>query len=78
VRAIGRCAVTLDAAAEQCINVLVELIKARVSYVVQESVVVIKDIFRRYPNKCARPKLPPASRSGKFLGGGGGTVSTQA
>ena len=33
---------------------LVDLIKARVSYVVQEAVVVIKDIFRRYPNKCDR------------------------
>jgi vesicle coat complex subunit len=57
VRAIGRCAVNLDVAAERCINVLVDLIKGRVSYVVQEAVVVVRDIFRKYPNKCA--PVPP-------------------
>ncbi|ORY51611.1 Adaptor protein complex beta subunit [Rhizoclosmatium globosum] len=51
VRAIGRCAVKLDDASERCVNVLLELIKTKVSYVVQEAVVVIKDIFRKYPNK---------------------------
>ena len=43
---------TLERAAERCINVLLELIKQKVNYVVQEAVVVIKDIFRRYPNRC--------------------------
>jgi vesicle coat complex subunit len=43
--------VTLERAAERCINVLLELIKQKVNYVVQEAVVVIKDIFRRYPNR---------------------------
>eukprot|EP00727_Mastigamoeba_balamuthi_P012717 m51a1_g8068 Adaptor protein complex 1 and 2 (AP-1/AP-2), beta subunit (926) ;mRNA; f:162890-166807 len=51
VRAIGRCAIKLDAAAERCIQVLLELIQTKVNYVVQEAVVVIKDIFRKYPNK---------------------------
>eukprot|EP01040_Poterioochromonas_malhamensis_P002497 gene2497-2654_t len=51
VRAIGRCAIKLDKATERCINVLLDLIKTKVSYVVQEAVVVIKDIFRKYPNK---------------------------
>ena len=32
-------------------NVLIELIKTRVNYVVQEAVITIKDIFRRYPNR---------------------------
>ncbi|CAM6092286.1 unnamed protein product [Calypogeia fissa] len=50
VRAIGRCAIKLDRAAERCINVLLELIKIKVNYVVQEAIIVIKDIFRRYPN----------------------------
>lgn len=45
---------SLDLAAERCISVLVDLIKGRVSYVVQEAVVVVRDIFRKYPNKCAR------------------------
>uniref|UniRef100_A0A7S1T750 Beta-adaptin-like protein n=1 Tax=Tetraselmis chuii TaxID=63592 RepID=A0A7S1T750_9CHLO len=51
VRAIGRCAVSLERAAERCINVLLELIQTKVNYVVQEAIIVIKDIFRRYPNQ---------------------------
>jgi hypothetical protein len=50
VRAIGRCAIKLERAAERCINVLLDLIKMKVNYVVQEAIIVIKDIFRRYPN----------------------------
>ncbi len=37
-----RCAVSIDKAAEKCINVLLELIKSKVNYVVQEGVIVIK------------------------------------
>jgi len=51
VRAIGRCAIKLERAAESCINVLLELIQTKVNYVVQEAVIVIKDIFRKYPNR---------------------------
>lgn len=42
VRAIGRCAVSLDKAAQRCIAVLLELIQTKVNYVVQEAVIVIK------------------------------------
>eukprot|EP00292_Cryptomonas_paramecium_P003004 CAMPEP_0113683024 /NCGR_PEP_ID=MMETSP0038_2-20120614/13037_1 /TAXON_ID=2898 /ORGANISM="Cryptomonas paramecium" /LENGTH=612 /DNA_ID=CAMNT_0000602255 /DNA_START=44 /DNA_END=1879 /DNA_ORIENTATION=+ /assembly_acc=CAM_ASM_000170 len=51
VGAIGRCALKLERAAEKCVNVLLELIQSKVSYVVQESVVVIRDIFRKYPGR---------------------------
>jgi AP-1 complex subunit beta-1 len=51
VSAIGRCAIKLERAAERCISVLLELIQSKVNYVVQEAVVVIKDIFRRYPDR---------------------------
>lgn len=51
VRAIGRCAVKLERAAEKCINLLLELIQTKVNYIVQEAIVVIKDIFRKYPNQ---------------------------
>ncbi|BGP27473.1 beta-adaptin [Rhodotorula toruloides] len=51
IRAIGQCAVKIEGAAERCVNVLLDLISTRVSYVVQESIVVIKDIFRRYPQR---------------------------
>lgn len=42
VRAIGQCAIKLDEATERCVNVLLDLIGTRVTYVVQESIVVIK------------------------------------
>lgn len=51
VRAIGRAAIKLEPSAERCIRVLLDLISTKVNYVVQEAVVVIKDIFRRYPNR---------------------------
>ncbi|KAH0558870.1 hypothetical protein GP486_004495 [Trichoglossum hirsutum] len=49
VKAIGQAAIKIDAASEKCVNVLLDLIATKVNYVVQEAVVVIKDIFRRYP-----------------------------
>ncbi|KAH9984404.1 Adaptor protein complex beta subunit [Russula vinacea] len=50
IKAIGQAAVKIEAGAERCVNVLLDLIATRVSYVVQEAVVVMKDIFRRYPS----------------------------
>ena len=51
VRAIGRCAIKIPSCANKCIQSLVELIKTKVNYVVQEAIVVIRDIFRKYPNQ---------------------------
>mmetsp|Transcript_47210 Transcript_47210/g.111313 ORF Transcript_47210/g.111313 Transcript_47210/m.111313 type:complete len:971 (-) Transcript_47210:106-3018(-) len=51
VRCIGRCAIKLTDAAEKCVKVLVDLIETKVNYVVQEAIIVIRDIFRKYPNK---------------------------
>ena len=42
VRAIGRCAIKVESAAERCVGTLVELIQTKVTYVVQEAVIVIK------------------------------------
>ncbi|KAL5065932.1 hypothetical protein RYX36_027669 [Vicia faba] len=50
LHAIGRCAIKLERATERCISVLLELIKIKVNYVVQEAIIVIKDIFRQYSN----------------------------
>ncbi|WVW81671.1 hypothetical protein I302_103666 [Kwoniella bestiolae CBS 10118] len=50
VRAVGQVAIKIDEAAERCVGVLMDLIETRVSYVVQEAVIVIKDIFRKYPH----------------------------
>eukprot|EP01118_Nematostelium_gracile_P010909 TRINITY_DN3828_c0_g1_i1.p1 TRINITY_DN3828_c0_g1~~TRINITY_DN3828_c0_g1_i1.p1 ORF type:complete len:864 (+),score=270.43 TRINITY_DN3828_c0_g1_i1:134-2725(+) len=51
VRAIGRCAIKLEKASEKCIQVLLDLIQTKVNYVVQEAIIVIRDIFRKYPNR---------------------------
>jgi vesicle coat complex subunit len=51
VRSIGRLAIKIAPAADQCVMVLLDLMKTKISYVVQEAIVVMKDIFRRYPNK---------------------------
>ena len=50
VRSIGRVAILLSEAAERCVTILLSLIETKVNYVVQEGIVVIKDIFRKYPN----------------------------
>ena len=42
VRAIGRCAIKVDVAAERCVSTLLDLIRTKVNYVVQEAIVVIK------------------------------------
>ncbi|CAG8552470.1 11386_t:CDS:2, partial [Racocetra persica] len=51
VRSIGRLAVKIESTADRCIAALLELIQTKVNYVVQEAIVVIKDIFRKYPNQ---------------------------
>jgi vesicle coat complex subunit len=51
ISAIGRCAIKLEKAADRWVQALIELVRTKVDYLVQESVKVIKDIFRRYPNR---------------------------
>lgn len=51
VRSIGRLAIKVEVAADQCIQSLLQLIETKVTYVVQEAIIVIKDVFRRYPGK---------------------------
>lgn len=51
VRSIGRLAIKVEAASDDCIQALLGLIETKVTYVVQEAVIVTKDIFRRYPGK---------------------------
>ncbi|KAI4893446.1 hypothetical protein NFI96_021562 [Prochilodus magdalenae] len=47
-----RCPLSLPMkSAERCVSTLLDLIQTKVNYVVQEAIVVIKDIFRKYPNK---------------------------
>jgi len=49
VRCIGRCAIKLPKSAEKCVIVLQECLKTKINYVVSESIIVIRDVFRKYP-----------------------------
>lgn len=51
VRAIGKLAIKIEPAARLCINTLLDLVSTKVSYIVQEATVVIRNIFRKYPNQ---------------------------
>jgi len=51
VRAIGKLAIKIESAAKLCINTLLELVATKISYIVQEATVVIRNIFRKYPNQ---------------------------
>jgi vesicle coat complex subunit len=51
VRAIGKLAIKIEPAARLCVNTLLELVATKVSYIVQEATVVIRNIFRKYPNQ---------------------------
>lgn len=54
--------------AERCVSTLLDLIQTKVNYVVQEAIVVIKDIFRKYPNKYV--PIPPSGTDVTLLGTG--------
>ncbi|KAH7157134.1 adaptin N terminal region-domain-containing protein [Dactylonectria macrodidyma] len=49
VKAIGQVAIKIESASEKCVRALEDLISTKVNYVVQEVIVVIKDILRKYP-----------------------------
>lgn len=51
MRAIGKLAIKIEPAAQECIDSLLELVSTKVSYIVQEATVVIRNIFRKYPNR---------------------------
>lgn len=51
VRAIGKLAIKIEPSASLCISTLLELVATKVSYIVQEATVVIRNIFRKYPNR---------------------------
>lgn len=48
VRAIGRCAIKVDSAADKCVQSLVELVQTKVNYVVQEAIIVLKVRLLRF------------------------------
>jgi vesicle coat complex subunit len=51
IKAISKCAIKLPSRADRCVATLMDLMALGVNYVVQEIIVVMKDIFRRFPNR---------------------------
>lgn len=51
VRAIGKLAIKIEPAARRCIDLLLELVATKITYIVQEATVVIRNIFRKYPDQ---------------------------
>ncbi|VVT48607.1 uncharacterized protein SAPINGB_P001862 [Magnusiomyces paraingens] len=54
VRAIGKLAIKIESAADACVDELMDLVSTKISYIIQEATVVLKNIFRRYPNRYER------------------------
>lgn len=51
VRAIGKLAIKIEPAAQQCAEALMSLISTKIPYIVQEATIVFRNIFRKYPGK---------------------------
>lgn len=51
VNTIGRIALRIEEAADQYVGVLTKLVKSGVHHIVQEVMIIAKDIFRKYPNR---------------------------
>lgn len=51
VRTFGRLAIKLENVADKCIHSLFECWQKKADYMIQESVIVMRDIFRRYPQR---------------------------
>ena len=48
---MGKCALKLENIADKCVLCLWEALRTKIPYLVQEAVIVIRDVFRKYPSK---------------------------
>lgn len=51
VKAIGEIAMTLECCARRCVDILVNLVEGKAEYSVEQSVIVMSDILRKYPGQ---------------------------
>ena len=51
IKTFGKLAIKLEKKADQCVQRLYDCLKTKAEYVIQEAIIVLKDIFRRYPKK---------------------------
>jgi vesicle coat complex subunit len=51
IRTFGRLAIKLESSSDICVQALFDCLKTKVGFVIQETTIVMRDIFRRYPSK---------------------------
>lgn len=51
IRAFGNLAIKIDATAQQSVDTLIDLLADGVPHIVQESIVVLKNVLRKYPGR---------------------------
>jgi vesicle coat complex subunit len=51
IQSIGKCAMKLSSCAEICVSTLLELMSTKITYIVQEVIIIAKDILRKYPHQ---------------------------
>ena len=51
IRAVGVCANKFESAKEEAVALLLDLIDSKINYIVQEAIIVMKDIIKAYPNQ---------------------------
>ena len=49
VRSIGQIALKIEAGARRCVDILVNLVQGKADYALEESIIVMTDILRKYP-----------------------------
>jgi len=51
IRAIGQIAIKIEASSRRCVDILVELVKGKADYAIEEAVCVVTDILRKFPGE---------------------------
>lgn len=51
IRAMARVALKVPSASQRCVQILVDLMSNKIDFVLQQVVIVMKDIFRKYPSQ---------------------------
>ncbi|QSL67198.1 hypothetical protein MERGE_001588 [Pneumocystis wakefieldiae] len=51
IQSIGILAIKFEGITERCVNILLTLIETKIPHIIQESILAIKNLFRKYPNE---------------------------
>lgn len=51
IRTLAQIALKYENAANKCVDILVELMKGKADYAIEQSIIVMPDIFRKYPRR---------------------------